>query len=515
MLLRGYPLALWAAAACAGYGLTLSRFLGIEGNLGDAGVLGLLCLAIVGCALHFVVALSPAVQLGVLGAGTALLVLFRSELRRRAAASPIALLAGASAFFHKQAITLLDNGLYHLQTVEWNSQFPITPGLGNLHGRLAFNSSLFLMAPLDDRLAMGWISNLLLLMFVLMSCGARTSQVRRNRAEFWFLCLTVATLAILPQTFRLLGVLNADAFSAVLIVYWFAAALSASADAQSNASLLVLTAAFACTVKISAAPLLLFAAAAAWIWRKTPEVRLGRAVAVGVLFLAMWGARGVALSGCAVYPAAPTCVFSLPWAVSSQQVASEALSTRAWGRNPGRFDYQVVMAGWAWLPSWIARSLASPAVRFFLAGLAGGILAAMGGARFGRLWKGVAGALAVGVLYWFVTVPDPRFGAGFLVAVGIAGVSAVCAAWLPEPVFLRRLTTEVAVAAILIGLPGFFEDGTTWSATENPIYDLKSAPGEKPIWVPRAPYLTCWDHAVPCSPYFRPSDLQRVRWRSP
>ena len=515
MVLRGYPLALWAAAACAGYGLALGRFLGIQGNLGDAGVLGLLCLAILGCALHFFTALSLPVQLVVLGAGTALLLLFRSELRSRVAASPIALLAGASAFFHQQAITLLDNGLYHLQTIEWNSQFPITPGLGNLHGRLAFNSSLFLIAPLDDRLAMGWISNLLLLMFVLMSCAARIPQVRRNRAEFWFLCLTTATLAILPQTFRLVGVLNADAFSALLILYWFAVALSASSDAHSNAAVLVLTAAFACTVKISAAPLLPFAAAAVWIWRKTPEVHLARAFAVAVLFLAMWGARGVALSGCAVYPAGPTCVFGLPWAVSSQQVALEALSTRAWGRDPWRFDYQAVMAGWAWLPSWIGRAVAAPSVRVFLAGLAGGILAAMSGARLGRLWKGVAGAVAVGVLYWFVTVPDPRFGTGFLVAAGLAGLCAACAAWLPEPDFLRRLAIEVIVAAILIGLPGFFQDGTTWSATENPIYDLKSAPGEKPIWVPRAPYLTCWDHAVPCSPYFRPSDLRRVRWRSP
>ena len=37
-----------------------------------------------------------------------------------------------------------DSGLYHLTSVQWATSFPIVPGLGNLHGRLAFNSSHFL-----------------------------------------------------------------------------------------------------------------------------------------------------------------------------------------------------------------------------------------------------------------------------------------------------------------------------------------------------------------------------------
>jgi len=37
-----------------------------------------------------------------------------------------------------------DSGLYHLNSIRWAQTFPIVPGLGNLHGRLAFNSSYFL-----------------------------------------------------------------------------------------------------------------------------------------------------------------------------------------------------------------------------------------------------------------------------------------------------------------------------------------------------------------------------------
>jgi hypothetical protein len=39
-----------------------------------------------------------------------------------------------------------DTGLYHLNTMRWINTFPIVPGLGNLHGRLAYNQSFFTYA---------------------------------------------------------------------------------------------------------------------------------------------------------------------------------------------------------------------------------------------------------------------------------------------------------------------------------------------------------------------------------
>ena len=43
-----------------------------------------------------------------------------------------------------------DTGLYHLPTIRWLESFPIVPGLGNLHGRFAFNCSYFLYVALLD-----------------------------------------------------------------------------------------------------------------------------------------------------------------------------------------------------------------------------------------------------------------------------------------------------------------------------------------------------------------------------
>src|SRR5262249_21929009 len=38
-----------------------------------------------------------------------------------------------------------DQGLYYLNAIRWEHDYAIVPGLGNLHDRLAFNNSVFLL----------------------------------------------------------------------------------------------------------------------------------------------------------------------------------------------------------------------------------------------------------------------------------------------------------------------------------------------------------------------------------
>jgi hypothetical protein len=44
--------------------------------------------------------------------------------------------------------TVSDTGLYHAQNIKWITNFKIVPGLGNLHGRFAFNNQSFLLEAL-------------------------------------------------------------------------------------------------------------------------------------------------------------------------------------------------------------------------------------------------------------------------------------------------------------------------------------------------------------------------------
>src|SRR5215510_140265 len=46
--------------------------------------------------------------------------------------------------------TNYDSGLYHFTSMRWAASYPIVPGLGNLHYRIAFNSSYFLYVAMLD-----------------------------------------------------------------------------------------------------------------------------------------------------------------------------------------------------------------------------------------------------------------------------------------------------------------------------------------------------------------------------
>ena len=63
----------------------------------------------------------------------------------RTATLVIIMLAGASWIASRSMMppTNTDSGGYHFNAIRWINAFPIVPGLGNLHGRLAFNQAFF------------------------------------------------------------------------------------------------------------------------------------------------------------------------------------------------------------------------------------------------------------------------------------------------------------------------------------------------------------------------------------
>lgn len=517
MIWRAYPLAIGAAVSCLGYGFGLGRLLGIAVNLGDAGILGLACLVLLGCAVHFVSALSTTVQIVTLGVGLALCAAFRRELIERCRGNLVPILVGLSAFFHRYAFTFYDNGLYHIQSVMWNSQFPITLGLGNLHSRLAFNSVLHVLAPLDDLAGVGWISGLLLLLFVLISCYARFSQARPGTAEYWFLGLAVGLLALgAPGGLGWMGVLNGDGFAAILTVYWFSIAISQDSRPQTDVPLLLLTGALALTAKLSAAPLFLLALLVVWFHRKTAGVSLLRPAAFVAVLLGLWMARDVALSGCALYPLPQSCISGLPWAVSRGHAQIEMEGIKSWARAPHRFDSAKILSDWTWVGPWTHNAWKDWSARLFLFGAIAGCISVLAGARVNRRIVAAVAGLCFCLAYWFWNAPDVRFAFGYLAAAGILGFAMACAACFPGTALPRRLTLDAVVVSVLLGVLGLVHSGNTWTVKNPPAYAVRTAPGGRTVWVTQGDYEgsdQCWDHPLPCSPYFEPEQLKRVHWR--
>ena len=90
-------------------------------------------------------------------------------------------------------LTAYDSGMYHLPAVDWAKSFPVVPGLGNLHSRLAFNNASLLYAAMVDvgpwsRLS-GHLVNGLFLLLLSLQISLRGFQLRHARGTQKALCL--------------------------------------------------------------------------------------------------------------------------------------------------------------------------------------------------------------------------------------------------------------------------------------------------------------------------------------
>jgi hypothetical protein len=508
-----------------GYGSLLARLLQLRPNLGDRGILGLFSLGFLGCGLHFVVSLSAAVQSVVLAIGMILTsVLWREIWRAFEIRSVEFLLISLFVLLHPQAVQGYDDGLYYLQVFKWNRQFPVVIGLGNLHGRLAYNSVLFLIAPLTDRIQIGWISNCLILVFVSLSLWERFRQTELNdrvgNVQYWFIAGALLISGANSLYFGSSGILSADLFATALDVYCIALSFGflRSPDKRTVFSLMLAAAMLATAVKVSSLPLLGITIMLALFRREECFKGLARTWLAVSLFLSFWLIHGIMLSGCLVYPVEATHLSAVPWAVSLRQVRDEKIAIQSWARQPGEGHFGRVMMDCSWFPMWFERVKRDRLINLTIVGvLLGGLSLASSGAQIRTPTKSwltlMISGLAACLMFWFWSAPDVRFGAGFIASIALLGFGVAGAAWVRKPCLYLRATRFVICALVFWGMINllFLRKGYYIPVTpEAPVYQLSTSIGAH-IFMPRTGDQ-CWAHELPCSPYLAPVEVLRVHW---
>src|ERR1022692_4150989 len=147
-MLTGILFGLAETLVLLGIGSVLARFLQISPSLGELGILGLIGVAIAGSVVHLLVPISGFVQLTFLAFGVFSAIACRRQIRASLTwPAWVGLIGGfviAGWTLQSPSLTY-DDGLYYLQTIKWIQEFPIVVGLGNLHGRLAYNSQDFII----------------------------------------------------------------------------------------------------------------------------------------------------------------------------------------------------------------------------------------------------------------------------------------------------------------------------------------------------------------------------------
>lgn len=443
-----------------------------------------------------------------------------------------------------------DSGLYHFNTIRWLNEYPLVPGLGNLHGRLAYNQSFFTYAasvnfyplfPHGHNVA----NSFLLLLFLaeclhalFVSSEEEPGGKGGSSAILFFPLCMLPVLAFLVVSYNLSSPTPDVAASVLSLVlfYYFArhVALRMSDAAASSLPIILILSATAVTIKLN---LLVYASVVSilsiiFVWHalmkkwKSDGYRRHVLYLFPCLILAVWILRGLILSG---YPAYPLPVARLPvdWAVPAEKATNEMNWVKSWARMEFH-PPEEVLASWDWFWPWFDNirgkvvEIIYPCCAAVAAAFLGAVLSFLipSSKRAGKpdhtLWL-LSAPPILGLAFWFFTVPQPRFATAFFFLLPVSTAYPLLQ--------LARFRWKFANLALMLALflsihailldwlversPVFeiFPDLGYASATVAPLVEKKTASGLS-VWVP-ASGDQCWDSPLPSTPYLDP----RLRMR--
>lgn len=348
-------------------------------------------------------------------------------------------------------VSLYDTGLYHAPNVLWNSTYPTVAGLGNLHGRLAFNNSnLLLAALLEAGPFRGRSYHLVNGLFV---CAALATVLLRIPRRFGLSEQTESTvfnLTFVPPLVAITASLSISSLSsdvATAAVIFVAASMIFELRATINARtggtdgthkdafqvtaalvLLPLAVCFKLTAAFFSSVAMLFLVGGLAMTAHLGRVRRPLIVGctVSVLLLTGWLARGVMLSGFPLFPSSILRIRS-DWAVPVEQAEAQV----AWIGHYGRTFYDATVLHSApfdatrfqstqWVSGWIRGLVTDYWGTWFvvfplLVAVAAMLVVRTAGERReldpSTAWsiRCQTAAATAAILGWFFLAPAPRF----------------------------------------------------------------------------------------------------------
>ena len=377
------------------------------------------------------------------------------------AAFAVFILAAGTVLLKASGVSeIYDQGGYYFTSIWAVERYGTVPGLGNLHGHNALNSAWMALSALwgfaDLHNGSGWyLNNGLLVLINLCLWLTGFSNALKGRARFSDLVLLLFPAFLMRN---LITAPSADLPSSYACWCVLTLLLQKHEDPSDvpfdlQAVTIAVLATYACTVKITMAPLaipvgyFLYLLAAGGKWKQAAGLATLCAVIAGT-----WVARNIMLSGYLVFPMPELGILPFDWKVP----VSMAESTRS------KSNYVALPSHWLhpsgeslrlWWQSLQGKD------RFILVGTAALTLLQAGLALFSRKGKKEAAASAktatlsgsfasyagkttvfntlwyttvlAGLFFWWASIPELRFGMGFILPLFTAGLAGLVMA-LPQ-----------------------------------------------------------------------------------
>lgn len=356
-------------------------------------------------------------------------------------------------------VRLYDEWLYHLQTIIWNEQYHVIPGLGNLHGRFAFNSNFLLLAGFfgyhpGSFPSLFTLTGLCLLIISLWMIDWLNSMKKSNLSCMILLIALFFLIYFLRYTF---SSTMTDPLPAIFVIYIILSLIHYNLSVE---KLFVWTvmAAFCITLKTSTVAILLVPILAFICMLRNWEIKPLVFIFTFCLIIAIvWCTRSVFLSGYLVYPFSSIDLFNFDWKIPKISTIEEKEWVYSWARIAD-MDRNVVLAMPLnkWIPEWLTRQEISTLILYFFAIISPIIIFFR--KKFFKNKPVVLFAWIIaltGTLFGLFTAPDIRFNIGFVLCSAIIPFfSSIRLSLSTNFIFIRKpiylYTTFIVVSGLIL-----------------------------------------------------------------
>lgn len=257
-----------------------------------------------------------------------------------------------------------DSDLYHAQAIRWIEEYGIVRGLGNLHVRLAYNSSAFPLSALYSFRFLGGQSYHVMSGFFALLLAWQCVDIKNVLRRGHPVISDFARLAAIYYLFTIYDEMMApasDYFLSCLVFYIIIHWLDMNVRHERSYLpyiLLALLGVFAITIKLSAAPMLLLTIVPIYklFHNRTKEKMRAFWVSVALAFVIVlpFLIRNIILSGWLLYPVTFLDFFGFYWEIPKGVAAYDALEIRTFGRGYNDVATYGNVSMREWIPNWFA-----------------------------------------------------------------------------------------------------------------------------------------------------------------
>ena len=326
--------------------------------------------------------------------------------------------------------THADTDLYHAQAIRWIEEYGVVKGLGNLHNRLAYNSAFMCLQALFSGAFLLQQSTHVVNAYI--ACGVFLYSFntlfffrKSDRFQSSDLFKSVTLIYICgPYSLSALSSPNTDTFALLMVLFILIKWSELTAGKVKEAAaygVLCLLGVFACSLKLSAAMILLLVLKPAICLikeRKWKSIMVF--LACGLVILGPFLSRNVIISGYLLYPYSALDLFSVDWKMAKSVVDFDNREIMAYGKGLGSYflsNYSLT----EWLPVWWKTQAAWVQIMvglnvLMIAGYCLTLVYRIFRFSFHKIdWDEVLLFLttAVAFLFWFFTAPLARYGMVF------------------------------------------------------------------------------------------------------